>query len=602
MIEAMLSLALIGSGMAWKAKVDNNYQTDERVRGVVDTVDSFVYGMDKRVLLDGTTWTGGEFSADNAKESYKLIKNALVGVDDSSCSGGGWSAAYSENSKMSLMNCYAMNPYNMPFGLDMSTNATQVAKSNSSDVSTPENSLKKFSVTLFYKNNEDFDKHLNVFLKLYKYAKVMNSPRITGSHKYMLIDRDSGKQITISECTSIKSRCGFSAEYVTNEAGESESPYLMVNGDNFMIDNLKFQDSNNPTTAMNCTIVDDAGGEKSVPCGFNTTGVTLDEVSTKSFNKGFYLVDGDPAIQIGCHDDAGTPKSCGMVVVGNKGVLRINTVDTDSLKSQTIEFSQKLSSVNDKFNVDASSGNIQGNDIWGTGNIHSKVSVFADRDRYGNSHTAELDSNGLRQKGNFQNHVNILSNGAVEVNSGNIMLNGSIARTNAASRDNDYTTLDQYVTKRFLAKFNAIGGARYDAATGVYYNIPARCLGNQSPHPMFIPHEIPVRSVSSDEARCQNKFGARLAMWKAYLKDEGKGTPTARYRDLRRVLHLEGTVGCSLSRDSWVTWEVHKGGSGWHQSRYRASMNFIDYGVNGRNIRVLPVQAKGDVLLICPKI
>lgn len=594
LIEAMLSLVLIGSGMAWKAKIDSNYQKDQQVLGVVNSVDSFIYGMDKRVFLDGSTWKGGEFSANNAKDSYALIKKALVGANDTSCAGGGWNATYADNSKTALISCYALNPHNMPFGLDMSVSAKQVVKAQSST----EKTLGRFKVTLFYKTDAAFDKHLNVFLKLYSYSKVMNSPMITGSHKYLLENRDTGGQVTMAECTRLKSKCGFAAEFVTNEAGLSESPYLMVNGDNFMLDDLRFQDSAHPETALNCTTVDDAGVEKSVPCGLDTTGAELNSVSTKSFGTGFYLTDGksdNPSVRLKCHGVSGAQKACGLVAVGDKSVLRVNTIAVDDLSSNNIVFNQKLSNKNNSFNVDVH-GNVQGNDIYGTGSIHSRVSVFADHDRSGRSHTAELDASGLHLKGNWGYHMNVLGGGVVDVNGSAINLNGSIAKTNVAwNRDTNTRALNEYVTKNFLGLYSMVTDIKTNVISGRATYFSSRCLGGRQPVGVFVPKEIPVRSEYSDQARCANAWGQRLAVWDArVIGTNGRGDG---YDAYRWKMQMVGSVGCSLSRDSWVRWGATVSGN-----RVTPYMTFTDYGVNGRGVRNLSVQASGDLILLCPRI
>ena len=617
LIEAMLSLTLIGGGMAWKAKIDSNYQKDQQVKGVVEAVDSFIYGVDKRVLLDGATWTGGEGSSDNSVDSYALIKKTLVGSADASCSGGGWTAAHADNSKTSLINCYDLNPHNMPFGLNMAVSMTQVAKSSDPTNPSPLNSLKKFSVTLFYSSDEKFEKNLNVFLKLYSYSKTMSSPRITGSHKYSLVDMGTGNQITMSQCTTIKSKCGFMSEYVSNEDGLSESPYLMVNGDNFMIDNLKFQDGKDPSTALSCSSVDDSGVVKTVPCGLNlitpatsAENSTLNEVSTNSINRGFYLVDGDPAIKLNCSDETGVQKACGMVAVGGKGVLRINSIIVDDLNSKNIVFSKKLSSSNDLFNVDGVTGDVQGNDIWGTGSIHSKTSIFTDADRSGGHHSAELGASGLYKKGDTGTHLNINADGSIEANGGAIRLNGAIATTDVAHGDRDYTNLNQYVTKDFLSRYSQIifmsndfsGHQKRRHWMNWFHRVPVtrpQCLGSRTMKFIFIPSEMPVRSAQLDNMRCANTFGQRLAKWSLELVEGSQEQNTSDNAGINRRygVRLGAHVGCTLSRDTWLRWgvkDVNLTNSG---IQYTPYMEVIDY--NGSNAKRLDVQAKGTVMAIC---
>ena len=53
LMEAMLSLTLIANGLAWKAKIDNNYRVNDQLRETVSAVDGIIYGMEKRVFLDG---------------------------------------------------------------------------------------------------------------------------------------------------------------------------------------------------------------------------------------------------------------------------------------------------------------------------------------------------------------------------------------------------------------------------------------------------------------------------------------------------------------------------------------------------------------------
>ena len=609
LMEAMLSLTLIANGLAWKAKIDNNYRVNEHLRETVSAIDGIIYGMDKRVFLDGLVYSGGDESSEHAVDSYAMVKSLLVGVDDGSCSGGGWSATMADNSKTSLINCYALNPNKIPLGLDMSVN---VKTAKISDALTSSSYLKSFKITLFAPTDAIFDKNSVGFLKLFKYSRMMNSPRITGSHKYFLVNRGTDEQVSTMTCMALKSECGLVAEYVTNEAGSSESPYLMVDGDNLMLGNLGFYDGHSSSTALKCTKVDDNGVSKQVSCGLelkinadplasaNNYG-ELDVTSTHSYSNAFYLTDPTTkgsGLPLMCKEGIGEEgKACGMVVVGDKAHLRVtdlttkNAVFTDSLKNKSNTFS-----------VDKDGGTRTAT-IEASGSITTIGNVVVKRSTHTFSKVGvKVTPDGMEGIGWYSGAGVDVKRGKLTLSGGDIVLNGGVARANGtALLDSNNTDLSGYVTKRFLGRFPMLMSVNYVNTDERVSLKPHLCLGDAFPIGVFVPTRTPISSVDADESACSNSWGERLIRWETIEihRDESEGGMNSR--------STKPTVRCSLSRDSWIVNAVkidNQSHSWWHRHKsFYAEAKMKMYWFDENNYRhEKDIASHGALLTICPSI
>ncbi|WP_146147042.1 hypothetical protein [Photobacterium kishitanii] len=605
MLDAMLAITLVAGSMAFRARVEANYHKDEIARAFSTDIANIIYGMDKRVLLDGSDMTSPAISVTGSENAYNQIKKELIGKNNSDCSGGAWNPRDPVNSQSSLINCHALNPHKLPFGLQMDfSTKTKVTPGTTNGV------LTSMAIDFYSPSVASFDKNFTAYLKVPELSKVMDTPQITGSHRYVLVERSTNREITPVECDTLKTGCAIRAELVSNEGGVSESPYLRVNGDNFMIGDLKFQSNTNPSTALKCYKVDaNSGAPIETTCGISLKNGKTEAVNSSTFSDGFYLSDGNVAVK--CKGESGANESCGLTPIAGHGgaILRATVVS-----SNDIVFHNKLKNTNNSFNVNAA-GFVNAGNVLSNNNVEAANKIFV------KNGSAFVGKDGIYSFADPQNtNMNVKNSNAVVnanlfevnghamvVNSMDTTFNGNIIKKNAARDDvagakTDGQIKTEYMTKQFFAGYSQITKIIPGAQTGRRYNKTNRCIngGGASEKAFFIPDKIVGRSKRIDDYVCPYAWGQRVALWRANTTAFAK---TSSWTDGSGYKHdeyaisafdLKATKSCDLSMNGWQD-------SGVRAVSGNAFVPYADYytsSLRGKNNQA--VDTSGTLIMFCP--
>ncbi len=257
LIEAILGAAIVSSAILFKTQVEVKSKQIDDVREFAAKLAVVPYAIDKRTLLDGHTLSLSSTNFTGAQQTVQnFLEKALIGSASAACAGG-WTPIDLANGAMNLIPCNLFNYGKMPFSMDM----------NGAYALTPDGTVRSFYVDVYHPNNTLFQDYSHVYAQLVGYARVLDGPQITGSHRYYLVNKNTSAELTPSECNAVMSACAFRAEYTTNYVGMGEDPYLRVNGGNFMVGDIAFRGV--ASAPLECRNIDSAGVQTMVNCGLD---------------------------------------------------------------------------------------------------------------------------------------------------------------------------------------------------------------------------------------------------------------------------------------------------------------------------------------------
>lgn len=381
LIEAILASALISAVILFRTQVEARHKETDNIRKFATDVVAVPYAIDKRTLLDGHTLNLPKKTFTGAQDTFlNLLKQSLIGTNSAACRGG-WAPKDTANGALNLISCTQFNYKKMPFNFEMD-GGYELATNGA---------VSRYYIDLYHKNSADFNKNSHVYPQLINFSRLLDSPQITGSHKYSLIHKASKKELTPSQCLTAKQQCAIRAEYFTNFVGLGEDVYLRVNGSNFMLSSIRFKGL--ASAPYECSKITPTGSASKVPCGIEFTPptsptngelvVNSDSTNSQSVNLANNKIknSGGSVIPVKCQWDRRgtiTATACGMSVVSdpnnsNKVITRAALHEISSLGSiYTINETSRTKT----FEVQANSGDVKtkGN-IAADGKISSKKGV-----------------------------------------------------------------------------------------------------------------------------------------------------------------------------------------------------------------------------------
>ncbi|MDK9793343.1 tail fiber protein [Vibrio sp. D431a] len=252
LIEAILAVSLVSSSVLLRAQYEKRENEIAQYRLVGKEISNIVAAIDKRVLLDGiegrTTWDG------QWNDTNKVLENftkELIAKDNPECGEpDGWEPNLNENRDVALVSC------NMDRGLFRGFNLESKREGENK-------LLQEWKFTL-YADDQDFNKMFDQYERVINSAKLNDAVRVTGAHNYKLIDRGTGKEISIGRCFNLREQCGIEASFTLNKIGIAEDYHLRVNGENSMRNSLTFASNAKPAV---CYRYDSSNKKIESTCG-----------------------------------------------------------------------------------------------------------------------------------------------------------------------------------------------------------------------------------------------------------------------------------------------------------------------------------------------
>ncbi|HHJ3079718.1 TPA: hypothetical protein ACPVZG_003557 [Vibrio parahaemolyticus] len=358
LLEAILASAIISAAILFRSQIELKHKQIDEVKALASNAVKIPYAIDKRTLLDGHTLGLPTNKFTGAKDTVQnFLEKSLIGNSSAACSGG-WSPVDAANGAMNLIPCNLFNYAKMPFELDM----------DGSYELTPDGTVRSYGIDLYHKTDLDFEKYAQIYSQLVNYSRILDAPQMTGTHKYFLVHRTTGAELTPKECNLAKSQCSFRAEYSTNYVGMGEDPYLRVNGSNFMRGDIRFQGIGSAT--LKCTKITDSGASSQAECGLDyeqpSQDLTLNSRNANSEN--FYLTNSSlkntsgSLMPVSCVAYNGSTRAnvaCGMTILKDPSNANkvISRAALDEIASKGSIYT--LNGSGKTFTVAASTGNVE---------------------------------------------------------------------------------------------------------------------------------------------------------------------------------------------------------------------------------------------------
>lgn len=529
LLEAILASAIISATILFRSQIEIRHKEIDEVKSLASNAVKVPYAIDKRTLLDGHTLSLPTNNFIGAKETVQnFLEKSLIGDSSAACAGG-WAPVDAANGAMNLIPCNLFNYAKMPFNLDMD---------GSYDL-TPDGTIRSFGIEFYHKDDVDFDKHSHIYSKLVSYARILDAPQMTGTHKYFLVNRTTGSELTPKECNLAKSQCSFRAEYSTNYVGMGEDPYLRVNGSNFMRGDIRFQGIGSAT--LECTKINDNGVSSQAECGLDYDQPAQDlSLNTRNANsENFYLANSSlknassSLIPVSCVAYNGATRenvACGMTILKDP---------TDSNKVISRAALDEISSKGSIYTVNASGKTftVEAN----TGNIETKGGLTVGAN-------ASIKSENSAQKLTLDNSQ-IHFEGVVPT------LQDSDTFTKTTNLTNTKQLANELVTKGYLHSFNQIIDVRV-VNSGVAHNLYA-CPDGQYADVIGFPAESSLL-ISENQINqvCPYVEGRRLPQISLGLQ---LNMPTS--NSVQGSVSMTYNVGCRWEGDYAQAWfmNINKG-------------------------------------------
>ncbi|KDM89961.1 hypothetical protein [Photobacterium galatheae] len=550
LLEAILASAIISSAILFRSQIELKHKQIDQVKELASDVVKIPYAIDKRTLLDGHTLNLPTTSFTGAQDTVQnFLEVSLIGDSSAACSGG-WSPVDAANGAMNLIPCNLFNYGKMPFKMDMD-GAYEL---------TPDGTIRSYGIELYHASDAAFDKHSSVYSQLVNYARIMDAPQMTGTHKYYLVNKGSGAELTPSECQLAKSQCAFRAEYSTNYVGMGEDPYLRVNGSNFMRGDIRFQGVGSATLA--CTKIKDDGVASDAECGldYDQPSQDLSVLARSAHSEKFYLANNTiknstgSFIPVSCVVSSGTSVACGLTLLKNPS-------DPSKVISRAalheISVGGSIYTVSDSkktFEVDAE-----------TGNVKTKGSLTVEEN-------ASIKSENSQQQMILDN-TQIHFNGVIPT----LQDTDIFAKTTNTSKSQQLA--NQLVTKGYLHSFNQIIDIK-SGKSGKSYNLYACPDGKYAEVIGFPAKSTLLMSQNQIDQVCPYVKGKRLPEIKLGLQLR---MPTK--TSIEGSVSMEYNIGCRWEGDYAQAWFMNVNGGKFSPRFYLISPR--KYGTNNTaNIEV----------------
>lgn len=503
LLEAILASSILSAAILYRSQIELRYKEIDDAKELAADVVKIPYAIDKRVLLDGhtlslskTNFTGAQDTIDN------MLVESLIGDASAACVGG-WSPVDTANNVINLIPCNLFNYAKMPFGMNMNGSY----KLNSND------SIQSYLIEMYHETEEEFQENAHVYPRLVNYARVMDEPQMTGTHKYFLRHRTSKAELTPSECQQAKEMCSFVAEYSTNFVGVGEDVYLRVNGGNFMRGDIRFVEQG--SAPMKCRKVDDAGVASDADCGIdfidNPSGKNDIDFNAKSmYSQDFILANsthtnGSSLLNTSCKTvtdaDAETVVPCGLTMIKKSSSELLTRAALHEISSAGTIYTHDGN--RRTFEVNATTGDLE---TVGKATIKNSLAV-------------EKGITALNGNVKLHSGTGLGGSRGLEINNSEIIFKGDIPMlesTNTFTKRVDGNPADlkqianELVTKGYMHSFHQIIDIKTNAASGTVHQL-YQCPNGKHANAIGFPAESSlIMSQAQVDNVCPFEVGKRI--------------------------------------------------------------------------------------------
>ena len=332
LIEAMMVLSVGAIATTTTLKMTTDSEKSATVDLLSAQINKIVEGVDQRLTIDrysSNLWpTIKDYNT--RQQVSDFINKELIAHEASGCGNpDGWKPLIEDTedeyrNKLKLIPCGLWNN-NIPLDLD----AEMHLKSTG-------NFISEIYTVLKFKDDEGFkDNYISLKQVLLK-SRSSNKEGEAGFHQFKFIDLTSttpeDSNLSFSECTSLKTKCGFYAGVVSSGEGIER---IHVDGSNSMVNSkLTFQKDLNTPLIEGCVSYSydmSLGWQKkeNVSCGigidptYNTPFVEINAFSS-TFDKVF--------LKNECELNNGTKKPCGLYIDDSGAeevLLAVDNLDVD---------------------------------------------------------------------------------------------------------------------------------------------------------------------------------------------------------------------------------------------------------------------------------
>ncbi|CAH7147857.1 hypothetical protein [Vibrio alginolyticus] len=590
LIEATLSGVLIIGAISLRTHFDAREMDLNKSKDFAQQITKVVYAMDKRILLDGVTMDPSIVGTETgASDSWDKLQELFIGVDHPQCGvPSGWSPSDDANKPMALIGCNEFLPGRMPFKMEMDVTLN----------STPSGAFQSFVVDFYHDDADEFKKHFSRYATIKQTAVIKDRPQITGSHRYSIVDRTSGDEISPLECLRIETDCAIRAEHFTNHSGLGEDVYLRVGGQNMMQASIRFKGTSH--NAAVCKVMKTPGVMEDSTCGitFDSTtdklGVNAHVVTASKFE----FVNNDGTLIAKCRDELGAEVVCGASTVDSgveegKTILRLNKLVAEA-----------ITVAGDFTVVDPADAYSQKFKIQANGKAYSRLDEVAGKS------PAHMFAYGIKSE-NGNNELTIDDNGVILGNNDNSVLIDSSGTTikgalpvhepipteqldsfnvNVGGAQN----LGEFVTKSYLHSFYQLASIERSQS-----NVSKRILncpdGNPSKIIGFPADTMMVESYSQKEAVCPYQIGQRIPKL-----DVTTRVPVFEPTRIQVVTNIKQTTTCRLDGDYLQVWYFQESGVAGAR-KYTPRFFLVGPKKSGRTTNVEVIIAF-NVFQYCPSI
>ncbi|MCY9866129.1 hypothetical protein OTK49_26690 [Vibrio coralliirubri] len=542
LLEAMLASAILSAAILYRSQIELRYKEIDEVKELAADVVKVPYAIDKRVLLDGHTLSLSKTNFTGAQDTVQnMLVESLIGDSSAACLGG-WSPVESANNVLNLIPCNLFNYAKMPFGMNMDGSYNL----NSND------SIQSYLIELYHDTEAEFLENAHVYPRLVNYARVMDEPQMTGTHKYFLRHRTSKAELTPNECRQAKEMCSFVAEYSTNFTGLGEDVYLRVNGGNFMRGDIRFVEQG--SAPMKCRKVNDSGVSSEADCGIDFTDNPVGVNDINIYSKGVYgeefilanstHVNGSTLLSASCKSvtasDSSSNAACGLTVVKKSASELITRAALHEISSAGSIYTHDGN--RRTFEVDASTGNVE---TVGKATIKNSLAV-------------EKGVTALNGNVKLHSGTGLAGSRGLEINASEILFKGDIPMLESTNTFGKRTSgnladvkqmANELVTKGYMHSFHQIIDIKTNAASGAEHRL-FQCPNGKYANAIGFPAESSLlMSQAQIDRVCPYTLGKRIPDIKVELS-LAYVTPTQLTGST--VLHYK--VGCRWEGDYAQAW------------------------------------------------
>ncbi|ELP6119056.1 hypothetical protein QTV43_000169 [Vibrio vulnificus] len=525
-----------------------------------------VYAMDKRILLDGIMIDPAIVGTETgASDSWDKLQELFIGVDNPQCgASSGWTPSDVANKPIALIGCNEFLPDRMPFKMEMDVTLNTTASG----------AFESFIVDFYHDDVDEFKKNFSRYATIKQTAVIKDRPQITGTHRYSIVDRTNGDEISPLQCLKIETDCAIRAEHFTNFSGLGEDVYLRVGGQNMMQDSIRFKGTSH--SAAVCKVMKSPGVMEDSTCGItfdNTTdklGVNAHVVSASKFE----FVNNDGAVIAKCKDESGVDVVCGASTIESgaeegKTILRLNKFVAESITTAG-DFSviDPADAYKQKFKIQAN-GKAYSHLEELTGMSPAHMYAYGIKSENGNNKLS-VNDNGVFLGDSSRNLTvdgtklemgdgvnSVLMDASGTTIKGALPVHQPIPSKQLDSFDvktGGKQNLGEFVTKSYLHSFYQLASIERTQSNVAkpILNCPD---GNPSKVIGFPADTMMVESYSQKEAVCPYQIGQRIPKL-----DVTTRVPVFEPTRIQVVTNIKQTTTCRLDGDYLQVWYFQEGG------------------------------------------